>query len=134
VIHTIDPGYFCGPSAIQAITGADMMSVIIPCLNRTMGAPWQQEEVIEVRGHFLLMALWELGYKTLRYKHESRLGTVGSWGDRYPEEKMMLFTREHVVVAYNGLVFDNHTPMGAIAFNHPFVEIKVTDAYMIRSK
>ena len=132
MIHTIDPGYFCGPSAIQAITGADMQSVVLPAIHRINGSPWLSEEVIETRGHIILMVLVELGYRTLRYRHESKLGTVGSWGDRYPEDILLLYTREHVVVAHNGLIFDNFTPMGKIAQTHPFATIKVTDAYIIR--
>ncbi len=134
MIHSIDPGYYCGPSVIQAITGADMQSVILPCINRINGMPWQQEEVLEMKGHIIVMVLNELGFRTYRYKNHRALGDVGSWHDRYPDDIMLLMTKEHVVVVHNALCFDNHTPTGKLAISHPFTNIRVTDAYLIRPK
>jgi hypothetical protein len=131
MIHKIDPGYFCVPSAIQAITGEDMLSVIMPACNRVSRAMGLQDEVIEVSITHTLKVFQDLGYRILRYKL-GNLGDVGNWRNRFPKSTMLLFTDEHVVVAYNEFVYDNHTPMGKPAASHPFSKTMVRHAYLIR--
>jgi hypothetical protein len=132
VIHNIAPGYFCAPSVIQAITGADMHSVIMPAINRATKALGLHDEVIEVYEGQILKVLNELGFRTLRYKNAAALGTVGSWGEKYPDKVMMLMLHNHVVAVHHALCFDSLTPTGMVAINHPYTHHKVTNAYMVR--
>lgn len=132
MIHTITPGYYCVPSVIEAVTGADMHSVIIPALNRIEKAPWLLEEVVGANPRTILKALNELGYTTGIYKDRKALGTVDSWTNKFPDEIILLLIREHCLVVYKGTVYDNHTPMGKTALNHQFSLHKVENAYLVR--
>lgn len=132
MIHSIHPGFYCGPTAVQALTGADMFSVIIPALNRAEAAPWLQEEVLAVNPRAVTAALNELGYSTGMYKNRKALGTVFNWRDRFPQETILLYTPTHCLVVYNTQAYDNHTPMGKDVNGHPFSQHKVVEAYLIR--
>ena len=133
MIHTISPGFFCGPSVIEAITGEDMLSVILPALNRASRAEYLLDEVIESRIPDMLHVLVELGYRVGEYKHNAAyLGDVGSWHNKFFDYVIMLFTMEHVLVVHEGMAYDNHTPMGCPALTHPFTKVKVVSAYIVR--
>jgi hypothetical protein len=132
MIHTITPGYYCVPSIIEAITGADMLSVIIPALNRQQKAPWLLEEVVAVGIPTALKTLNELGYSTGIYRNMKALGTVYSWKEKFPEHTIVLFIDEHALVIYKGMVYDNHAPMGRQVESYEYTNYKVHAAYLVK--
>lgn len=134
MIYPILNGAYCVPSALMALTGEDLESVIFPALNRHAKA---QGLLTTVGGAYLEDAervLNELGYAV---RHAKTLGKhrVATWAKQTLERNysypMMLGVRRHVVVAYQGRVYDNHAAHGPAGDKHPYAGAIVTYAVLV---
>jgi hypothetical protein len=136
-IFPIVPGLFCVPSALVALTGADFASVIFPALNRAARADTLTGAVAGAFIRDTLTVLDEMGYDCRRAKAKERR-KVMSWAklsaDRNYPYPLLLHVRSHVVVAFQGKVFDNHMPHGPIGHDHPFAHSIVMDAYLVQPR
>lgn len=135
-IHPITPGAFCVPSALQALTGADLTSVIYPALNRH-GRRWGLLD--QVTGEHMSAAaavLDELGYRVRHYRGADPLRAhVATWAKRvqarWPGRALLLATRSHALVTKDGSVYDNHVPLGVEGAHHPYARSIVTWAALV---
>lgn len=136
-IFPIPSGLFCVPSAIAALTGADWASVIFPALNRAAQADTLTGAVGGVRMEHTIAALTEMGYDCRPAKAAGRR-KVMSWAKQTAERNypypLLLRVAQHVVVAYQGRVYDNHMPHGPIGADHPFAHSIVMTAHLIQPK
>ncbi len=137
-IYPIFPGAYCVPSALQALTGADYESVIMPALNRAARNPTLTGAVGPARLSASYIALRELGYLTRPYRNaassgplRARLATWGTRSLRYPGRALLVATNTHALVLAAGRVYDTFTPHGAPASEHPFARIIVTSAVLV---
>ena len=137
-IHAITPGAFCVPSALQALTGADLQSVIYPALNRH-AKRWGLLDVCA--GEQMESAegvLSELGYNCRMYRGEQLRAHVATWArrsaERWPGRALLIATRTHALVVQDGTVYDNHMPLGAPGAQHPFARTTVVWAALVESK
>ena len=137
VIFPIPPGLFCVPSALVALTGADIESVINPALNRAARAETLTGAVGPAQLNHMLAALNELGYDCRRARDTHR-HKVATWAQTtlsraYPRP-LLLRVRGHVLVAFRGRVYDSIMPHGPRGVDHPYAGTVVTDAFLIQSR
>ena len=148
MIHPIPQGYYCVPSALIALTGADPSSVIVPAINRHSGDRSLLEAPAGVNVNRVAEAvLAELGYAVRRYRHDGAAGKlaarVSTWATRslrYPGRSILLTTRHsrrepgHALVVADGLIYDNHLPAGAAPMAHPFSAAIVDYAALVERR
>lgn len=132
-LYPIPPGFFCVPSALLALTGADYQSVIFPALNRAADGDRLLDAVGPAYRAAALRVLNELGY-ACRPAREPTRRTVATWSARKYAWPLLLFVRRHVVVAYRERVFDNHAPHGPAAAEHPYARSIVEAAYLVQKR
>lgn len=129
-MHPIPPGLYCVPSVIVAITGADLMSVVIPALNRAGKEDWLLGPVGGVPTHETVAALESMGWCVRRYRDRDRraeLRTVARLSkERWPGHALLACTSDHALAVQDGLVYDTYTPHGALGANHPFARDRVS--------
>lgn len=136
-LHAIPPGLWCVPSALAAITGADVESVLHPALNRHGCEPSLTDIVVGVYRHVTLDVLWELGYAARRYKGKRRqhVSTIARMSaERWAGHTVLVFTNEHALVVRDGRVFDNHMPHGPTGKDHPYSAAPIEACYLIERK
>lgn len=142
-IWPIFPGAYCVPSAIQALTGADLVSVIHPSINRHSGDK-KRDLLDHVTGEKISVAaavLNELGYNVRAYKSKPNAplrAHVATWAkrtsERWPGRAVLVATRSHVLVVSDGTVYDNHMPLGAAAAAHPYAKTTVIWAALVEKR
>lgn len=122
-MHPISPGLYCGPAALQALTGEDLGSVLVPALNRHGSGPTLHATVTSVYTRAILAVLKELGYAA-RPARDPKRHTVARWAEksaeRWPGHALLLITSDHVLVLQDGRVYDTFTPHGAAGRGHPY--------------
>lgn len=133
MIHSISPGLWCVPAAIQAITGADPESVIQPAINRAERNPDLLGLVTGVRMSVATNVLRELGWNCRRYKGQNPLrAQVRTWARRYTGHIVLISTKEHALVLNAGRVYDSWTPHGEEGDKHPYSHALVHNAWLIQ--
>ena len=140
IIHPIPPGLFCVPAALHALTGADLVSVIMPAINRHSG--YKRGLLDTVPGARMLAAqavLEELGYRVRPYKSDSAVGKLrahlATWAkrseERWPGRALLVATATHCLVLKNGVVHDTFCPFGEAGRTHPFAKSTIVWAALI---
>ena|SRR5579859_1255668 len=132
--YPIPPGLFCVPAAICAITGEDLLSRVMPALNRAQGNRMILGTVAGVRQHDTEAALQELGYRVFRYRKPNVRARLTTWAWRYPNTPLLVSTRGHMLVLHEGRVFDTQAPHGAPAAEHPYAHAIVFYAAQVQKK
>lgn len=134
MIHPILNGYFCVPSALMALTGAEPASVLIPAINRHDRNASLTDNVGAVGLRAAEAVLAELGYAARRYRKPDLRARLRTWAERsrrYPGRPIMVCTSGsnrtpgHCLVLQDGRVYDNHTPVGCAGADHPFARCLV---------
>lgn len=135
-LHAIPPGLWCVPSALAAITGADVESVIHPALNRHGHEDTLTGLVTGVYRHVTLAALEELGWVARRYK--GRAGKVAALAalsaQRWPGHTLLVFTTQHALVVRDGRVYDSWAPHGPAGADHPYADEPVNGCYLVQRR
>jgi len=137
MIYPISPGLFCVPAAIQAITGEDLLSVIVPALNRAQENETLLGTVAGVRSSTYIEALQLMGYVVSRYKDrvdQPLRAQLKTWAKRFPSRPLLVATRGHAMALYEGRVFDTFTPHGAPVTEHPFARDVVVSVLSVRKR
>lgn len=134
-VHPIPAGYYCVPSALIALTGADPLSVVVPAIARHSRA---QDLLVPPAGVSIPVAeavLRELGYEPRRYRGDAASGQLSArlftWAERsqrWPGRALLVTTRGapsrgepgHALVVCDGRIFDNHYPAGTAPRDHPY--------------
>lgn len=133
-IYPIPPNLYCVPSVIIALTGEDLLSRVMPALNRAQGNNTLLGTVAGVRTSHFEEALQELGYRVARYKKPDLRARLTTWAKRYPQLALLVCTRSHALVLHEGRVYDTSTPHGAPAAEHPYAGSIITYAATVRKK
>jgi len=137
-LFPIPPGYYCVPSAIAALTGADPESVIVPAINRHARARSLLGAPAGVRMSVARAVLTELGCGVRPYRDGAPAGPlraqVRTWAARslrWSGRPVLIATAGHALVVLDGRVHDNHAPLGAEPDAHPFGRSVVRDAMLV---
>lgn len=137
-LHPIPPGLYCVPSAIVAVTGADVSSVVMPAINRAEGRDDFLTPAAGVYQRHTIQALQLMGYRVSRYKGGDVRARVSTWArrsvERYPGCKLLVFIPEHVVAVCDGRVYDNHAAHGPQGDDHPFANSVAKEVYLVEPK
>ncbi len=135
MIHPVPPGLYCVPSAVCALTGEDPTSVVLPALNRAAHRCSLLADPGPTLVSDALVALAELGYVARRARSTLVHHRVRWWTERAVKRRyaspLLLAVRRHAVVAWAGLVVDNHVPAGCLPAEHPFGNAVVVDAWLV---
>lgn len=143
MIYPIPPGLFCVPSAIVALTGADVMSVVVPAINRHGRCKrGLLETPAGVRVSVMTAVLEELGCRVRPYRSDAEAGQlrahVATWAirssERWPDRNVLVTTTDHALVVHNGVVYDSWMPHGVPGVDHPFAKTTVTWAALVQKK
>lgn len=139
-IHSISPGLFCVPAAIQALTGEPLDAVIVPALNRHGGCQHLGDTVAGVSTAITgRTVLSELGYRVRPYRMNGTAGPlrahVATWArrslERWPSRPLLITTRTHCLVVLDWVVYDNHMPHGVSGDDHPYAKTTVRWAALV---
>ncbi len=141
MIYPIPPGLFCVPAAIVALTGADIESVVVPAINRHSGYKYGLHDTVPgVTMGIATKVLNELGYNVRNYrvKDGSKNAHISTWAtrskERWPDRAILVATKSHCLVIYNGRVYDNWSPHGPTGDKHPFANTTVVWAALIQRR
>ncbi|MDE2426301.1 MAG: hypothetical protein KGO96_10395 [Elusimicrobia bacterium] len=138
-VHPIPPGLFCIPAALCALTGEDLMSVIVPSLNRHGGGQGLVDTVAGTTMHAAVEVLEEIGFTVRSYKSSAEAGPlkarISTWArrsqDRWPGRLLLVATSGHCLVIADGCVYDTHSPMGESGETHPYARARATWAALV---
>ena len=129
-IHPILNGYYCIPSALMALTGAEPTAVLLPAINRhDHNASSLTDNVAGVGLRAAEAVLAELGYAVRRYRKPDARALLRTWAERskkYLGRNLLVCTAGgrktpgHALVLRDGRIYDNHTPVGSAGPAHPF--------------
>ncbi len=139
--YHVPPGLYCVPSAICALTGADLESVVLPALNRAQKAGWLLGPVDGVRTNEAEKALDDMGWHVRRHKGAGSR-KLFTWavlsGTVYRDKRLLVATRDHMLALVNGKVYDTFTPYGLEAVaggqRHPYHHAIVTYVALLQEK
>lgn len=126
-----DPELYCVPACIALLTGQPLDAVIIPAINRAKRNSSLFDFVEGVDMRVAEYVLRELGYHCRYYKYLT-VQSIATWAAKsykynYP---LLLATMRHTVIAYNGLIYDNHSPLGSQ--NHAYKNYAVTYCALVQ--
>lgn len=138
-VHPILPGAYCVPSALQALTGADYESVIMPALNRAARNSTLLGPVGPAHMSDAYVALRDMGYAVRRYRSDAPGGALRArlrtWAarssERYPGRAFLVGTCRHALVVADGLVYDTFTPHGGPGAAHPYANDIVVSVALV---
>jgi len=136
MVYPIPPGLFCVPSAIIALTGADLESVVIPALNRAQETPYLRGPIAGVSVPCIEAVLRELRCKVRHYKSGNLRAPLSTWATRslkYPGRTLLVCTVGHALVIADGKIYDTYTPYGEAGDRHPCSHDTVVYAALIES-
>ena len=127
-IHPILPGYYCVPSTLMALTGAEPTAVV-PVDRRHDRNASLTDNVAGVGLTAAEAVLAELGYAVRRYRKPDARALLRTWAERskkYLGRNLLVCTAGgrktpgHALVLRDGRIYDNHTPVGSAGPAHPF--------------
>jgi hypothetical protein len=133
-VYPITRGLYCVPSAIEAITGAEPYSVILPAIHRHKNDPFLFGEVAGVQLSTMYNVLNELGYTVRRAKesgrHQLRWWARMSQERRWPHP-VLVSNGTHAMVVFRGRVYDTAQPHGAAGEDHPEARCIITNVAIV---
>lgn len=116
-LHEIDQKrLYCGPAAVQAVTGLDYTTQIRPLMNRIRYKRYNQG-VCGYSFKNMNRVLKKLGFLTEMQTPKDKI-TLEKFLDAYPDLLMIIGVTGHFIAYHNGIIVDNHTRFGCPANEH----------------